>query len=128
MNLGGSISMSRNLVRPAVCAAVLVGLAAPALAHHGFGLFQMDQMRHWSGTLTKMNLVNPHSYMELDVKGADGKPLHMRCEMRAASLLKRSGWDASMFKVGAHVEIKGDRKSTRLNSSHIPLSRMPSSA
>jgi hypothetical protein len=45
--------------------------------------------------------------MELDVTGADGQPLHMRCEMRAATLIKRSGWSTEMFKVGAHVEIKG---------------------
>jgi len=99
--------MSRNYVRPAVCAAVLVGLAAPVLAHHGFGLFQMDQMRHWSGTLTKMNLINPHSYMELDAVDANGKKQHMRCEMRAAALLRRSGWSIEMFKPGLHVEIDG---------------------
>lgn len=83
--------MSRKLLRSSVYAAVMAGIAAPALAHHGFGLFQMDQMRHWSGTLTKMNLVNPHSYMELDAVDASGKKQHMRCEMRAAALLRRSG-------------------------------------
>src|SRR5690606_6846748 len=57
--------------------------------------------------LTKMNLINPHSYMELDVTGEDGEPLHMRCEMRAATLLRRSGWATEMFTPGAHVEIKG---------------------
>ncbi len=98
---------SRKLVRPAVAAAVLVAIAAPALAHHGFGLFQMDQMRQWSGTLTKMNLINPHSYMELDAIDASGKKQHMRCEMRAAALLRRSGWSIEMFKPGLHVEIDG---------------------
>jgi len=54
-----------------------------------------------------MNLVNPHSYMELDVTKADGSIQHMRCEMRAATLIKRSGWSADMFKVGVHVDLKG---------------------
>jgi hypothetical protein len=45
--------------------------------------------------------------MELDVVGADGKPLHMRCEMRAATLIKRSGWSVDMFKVGSTVKIEG---------------------
>ena len=100
-----------NVVRTArksvLAAAALAGLAAPARAHHGFGLFQMDQEGTWSGTLTKMNLVNPHSYMEFDMVGADGGTVHMRCEMRAATLLRRAGWDTDMFTVGAHVEIFG---------------------
>lgn len=99
--------ISHKLLRSAAALAITTGLATPALAHHGFGLFQLDIDKEWSGTLTKMNLVNPHSYMELDVVGADGKPMHMRCEMRAATLIKRSGWSTDMFKVGGHVEIKG---------------------
>jgi len=90
-----------------LAAAVSLGAVSTAQAHHGFGLFQLDIDREWSGTLTKMHLVNPHSYMELEVTGADGKPLSMRCEMRAATLIKRSGWSVDMFKVGARVEIKG---------------------
>ena len=97
----------RTVRMSALSAAMLAGLSAPAFAHHGFGLFQMDQEGTWSGTLTKMNLVNPHSYMEFDMVGADGGTVHMRCEMRAATLLRRAGWDTDMFTVGAHVEIFG---------------------
>jgi hypothetical protein len=96
------------LLRSAVAAAALGSIAMPALAHHGFGLFQLDIKKEWSGTLTKMNLVNPHSYMELDVVDENGETLHMRCEMRAATLIRRSGWSTDMFKVGAHVEIEGN--------------------
>jgi len=99
---------SQKLLRTTVAAAVLYGLAVPALAHHGFGLFQLEIKREWSGTITKMNLVNPHSYMELDAVDENGNVLQMRCEMRAASLLRRSGWSTDMFKVGAHVEIEGN--------------------
>lgn len=95
-------------LRAAVASAALACLAAPAMAHHGFGLFQLDIKKEWDGTLTKMNLINPHSYMELDVTQADGKVQHMRCEMRAATLIKRSGWNADMFKVGSKVHIEGN--------------------
>jgi hypothetical protein len=100
--------ISNKLLRSAVATAALGSLAIPALAHHGFGLFQLDIKKEWSGTLTKMNLVNPHSYMEFDAADENGKTLHMRCEMRAATLLRRSGWSTDMFKVGAHVEIEGN--------------------
>jgi hypothetical protein len=98
---------SHKILRSAVATIALGSLAAPALAHHGFGLFQMDVNKEWSGTLTKMNLVNPHSYMEFDTVDENGKTLHMRCEMRAATLIRRSGWSTEMFKIGAHVEIEG---------------------
>ena len=101
------MNVSSTPLRLVVGAAMLACLNAPTFAHHGIGLFQLQFDREWSGTLTKMNLVNPHSYMELDVTQADGSVQHMRCEMRAATLIKRAGWSASMFKVGAHVDIKG---------------------
>ena len=102
------MQISRNLLRTAVASATLACLTLPAQAHHGFGLFELEIKREWRGTLTKMNLVNPHSYMELDVANSDGTIQHMRCEMRAATLLKRAGWSTEMFQVGASVHIEGN--------------------
>jgi hypothetical protein len=90
----------------AAAAAVLV-VAAPALAHHGFGRFEMDKEVEYSGTLTRLELVNPHSYLYFDAVGPDGETLSMRCEMRAATLLRRSGWDLEEFVAGRHVEVQG---------------------
>ena len=98
---------SHRYIRSAITAFALGSFAIPAMAHHGFGLFQMDQEGTWSGTITKMNLVNPHSYMEFDMIGEDGEVVQMQCEMRAASLLRRAGWDTNIFVVGAQVEIYG---------------------
>jgi hypothetical protein len=111
--------MSHTVVRAIIVTATLVGLAAPALAHHSFGEFQMDKPLTLSGTLTKMNFVNPHSYMEIDTVDANGKKVHMRCEMRAATLLKRSGWSAEMFKVGSRVEIEGHPHRTDAQACYI---------
>jgi hypothetical protein len=97
----------RNGLRRAAVAAAALGCAAPALAHHGFGLFQMDKVASWSGTLTRFELVNPHSYLYFNTVGADGKPLAMRCEMRAATLIKRSGWNTEDFVPGKPVEVHG---------------------
>ena len=111
--------ISQKLLRTAVATAILACLAIPGLAHHGFGLFQLDIKKEWSGTLTQMNLVNPHSYMELDVVDENGRTLHMRCEMRAATLIRRSGWSTDMFKVGAHVEIEGSPHRDDLEACYI---------
>ena len=39
---------------------------------------------------------------------ADGKVQPMRCEMRAATVLRRSGWSEEMFVAGKHVEVSGN--------------------
>jgi hypothetical protein len=113
------MSMSQEIVRSTIFAAALAGLAAPVLAHHSFGEFEMNKPLNLSGTLTKMNLINPHSYMEIDVVDASGKKQHMRCEMRAATLIKRSGWTTEMFKVGSRVEIEGHPHRTDANACYI---------
>jgi hypothetical protein len=101
------MKLREQLLGAALAAAVALGAAAPAAAHHGFGLFQMDKFQDWSGTLKKFELVNPHSYLYFDTVGADGKPLSMRCEMRAATLIKRSGWQVDQFTPGRRVEVHG---------------------
>ena len=95
----GPVPMAR------LCLALFVTPAA--FAHHGFGLFQLDRDVEYTGTLVEMELVNPHSYMHLDTVGADGKPLRMSCEMRAATLIKRSGWSLEMFTPGVAVHVVG---------------------
>jgi len=108
--------MSHRIVRSILFIAPLVGLAVPALAHHSFGEFQMDMPLKLTGTLTDMHFVNPHSYMEIDAVDDAGKKVHIKCEMRAASLLRRSGWSPEMFKVGQHIEVDGHPHRTDPNA------------
>jgi hypothetical protein len=82
-------------------------LAAPVSAHHGFGRFDSRKEIELEGTLTGLDFVNPHSYVHFDTVGEDGKVLHMRCEMRAATVLRRSGWSPELFIPGARIVIKG---------------------
>jgi len=115
----GDVSMSQRVVWSIIFTASLLGLATPLLAHHSFGEFQMDVPLKLTGTLVKMNFVNPHSYMEIEVVDANGKKSQMRCEMRAATLLKRSGWSAEMFKVGSRVEVEGHPHRTDAHACYI---------
>src|SRR5262249_47181872 len=72
----------------------LVALAnsGEALAHHGLGRFDRSQQVAFTGVITGIDFVNPHSYLHFDVVNAAGKKIAMSCEMRAATLLRRSGW------------------------------------
>lgn len=85
---------------------ILLGLnTTPARAHHGFGLFQVDTQVHYEGTITGMDFVNPHSYLYFDRVDENGNTINMRCEMRAAILLRRSGWSRDMFEAGLPVSV-----------------------
>src|SRR5687767_13852978 len=88
-------------------AAVAALAAAPAAAHHGIGTFDTRQEITIAGTVTKLDFVNPHAYVYLDVTGADGKVAPWRCEMRSATTLRRSGWSPETFKRGETVTITG---------------------
>jgi len=81
--------------------------AGPALAHHGFGRFDRSKIVDIEGVITSIDFVNPHSYLRLDVTDANGETIKMRCEMRAATLLRRSGWSEEMFVPGTHATIHG---------------------
>jgi len=81
--------------------------AAPALAHHGIGRFDPRAELTVEGTLTGLDFVNPHSYVHFDAVGADGATIAMQCEMRAATVLRRSGWSPDMFVPGVRIKIVG---------------------
>ncbi|HLF09716.1 MAG TPA: DUF6152 family protein [Gammaproteobacteria bacterium] len=102
-------SPSRHVARSlaATAAAVALSVSTVALAHHGFGLFDRSKPVELTGVITRIDFVNPHSYLHFDTVGADGKTLAMRCEMRAATLLRRSGWSKEMFIIGARATVSG---------------------
>ena len=91
----------------AALAAAGLSLANVAFAHHGFGNFDTKSEVAFEGTITGIDFVNPHAYVYFDAVGADGVKRAHRCEMRAATVLRRSGWSAGMFKAGEPIKIAG---------------------
>jgi len=82
-------------------------LVEPASAHHGAGLYDVRKNVDIEGKLTRLDFVNPHSYVYFDVVGPDGKVMAMKCEMRSATVLRRSGWSPEMFKAGVAIKVTG---------------------
>jgi hypothetical protein len=101
----------------AVFLAALV--AAPAAAHHGFGTFDSRREITIEGVVTKVDFVNPHAYVYLDVASADGNLTPWRCEMRSATTLRRSGWSPETFTVGEPVTITGAPDRNDPNSCYL---------
>ena len=81
-------------------------LVERADAHHGAGRYDPRQKVEFQGKLTRVDFVNPHTYVYFDVV-KDGKVVGMKCETRGATVLRRSGWSPEMFVKGASIKITG---------------------
>ena len=95
------------MTRAALTSVVLLVLVVPAAAHHGGGTFDGSRELRLTGTFTGLDLINPHSWIYFDVTGSDGTVTKYRCEMRAATVLRRSGWRPEMFKKGERLTVEG---------------------
>jgi hypothetical protein len=99
--------MSVAFVARALAVVSIVWLAPAAFAHHGVANFDLNTELEITGTVTRIAFVNPHSWLYLNVTGKDGQTSAWRCELRGATVLKRSGWSPEMFAPGTRVTITG---------------------
>ena len=88
-------------------------LALPAIAHHGISNWDLNKDVTVTGPITRLEFLNPHAWIHLEVKGAGGKPEAWSCEMRSAFSLRRSGWTAEMFKPGSVITVTGSPERTK---------------
>ena len=94
-------------------------VAATASAHHGIANFDLNKDISISGSVSKLAFVNPHSWLYVSVVGADGKATEWQCEMRAATVLRRSGWSEAMFTAGTAVKITGSPDRNQPNTCYL---------
>ena len=97
--------MSFQIVRSAAFA--LCFTATSASAHHGLANFNLNIDLTVEGTIADIALINPHSWIYVDVSNADGSVSQWKCELRGGTALRRSGWSKDMFEIGSKVTITG---------------------
>jgi Family of unknown function (DUF6152) len=89
----------------------LVLASVPASAHHSVqAQFDLDKPITLKGVVTKVEWINPHSYLYLDVTDSAGKLKHWAFEMAGPGALRKAGLsraDRGGLKVGDTVGING---------------------
>ncbi len=89
------------------CVLGLVLVATSVDAHHSFGTFDLNRKVEIVGTIAGIDFVNPHAWLRVNVTSPDGRVELYRCEMRGATVLRRSGWTPEMFVAGQRISVQG---------------------
>lgn len=85
-------------------------------AHHSFaGEFDDKKAVSLRGTITKIDWVNPHVFIYLDVKEDDGNVVNWTVETGSPLALTRSGWTREVYRIGDLVTIGGFRSKDARN-------------
>src|SRR5262245_55724292 len=97
---------NRIRVVTGLLAAALMAVPLTALAHHSFAAeFDAQKVVHLEGTVVKFAWVNPHSWLYVDVKKADGSVEQRKIEGGAPSALLRRGWNRNSLPMGTKIVV-----------------------
>ena len=91
--------------RAALLAAALI-VAAQAVAHHSFAMFDRNKEVTIKGTVKAFNYTNPHSWLDIIVTDDKGATKEWSFEMEGPSSLMRSGIKPGSLKPGEKITVK----------------------
>jgi hypothetical protein len=98
----------RRTLAVVLAAGGLLLAAVPVWAHHAFAAeFDATRPIKFKGTVTKMEWINPHAWIHIDVKGEDGQVTAWMIEAAAPNALLRRGWTKTSLPPGTDILVEG---------------------
>jgi hypothetical protein len=108
-----------------IASAGMILSALPAWAHHAFAAeFDAKKPVHLEGVVSKVELINPHSWIHVDVKNTDGTMASWMVEAGSPNILLRRGFTKATIAPGTAVVVEGYQSkdgSMRANGRDITL-------
>ena len=103
-----------------------VPAVVPVWAHHAFAAeFDGNKQVTLRGTITRMEWINPHAWLHMDVKGTDGKTVNWAIELGPPNSLIKRGWKKTSVPAGVEILVVGYQSkdgANRANGRDITLS------
>ena len=114
--------MNAKFLKPlfgAALASSWLALTAPATAHHAFSTeFDAKQPITLKGTISRVEWINPHAFIHLDVKGADGTVVEWMIEAGSPNTLVRRRMTRDSIPTGTEVVVFGYRHRNGSNAAN----------
>ena len=93
-----------------VCGALLCLAGATSSAHHSFAAeFDANKPIQLKGTVARVEWINPHTWIHIDVKEADGTTSRWMIEGGTPNTLVRRGFTKASLKEGTEITVEGFR-------------------
>lgn len=97
----------------------LVLISTAALAHHSVSNFDFEKDVTVSGTVTYFSFTNPHSFIDMDVKGDAGATQAWKVFATSKVVLQRYGWSPKSVKKGDSITVTGHPDKTKPNEMYL---------
>jgi len=96
-----------NFALAALAASLLFLSAAPAWAHHSGAMFDMQHPITLTGVVTRVEWMNPHAYLYLNVTDEKGEVHEWAVEATSPNFLKHNGWTSTTVNPGDKIVCTG---------------------
>ena len=102
----------------AVLALLTIGIGSAGAHHSVAGQFDNAKRTKITGTISKIDWINPHTYIYLDVKGDKGEVTTWRLESLPTAMLRKAGLTSEML-ISSGATVTADALMARDGSAHL---------